>query len=284
MSIIGSVLGGCAMKFTFAASVAVALLAVAAPTVAQQPAAQAPTGQAPAAPTDLGLKVEIEPTAMAVVKAMADKLAAAKSMSFTAFAIYESADRTGLPLAYTTLSQVTIQRPDKLKVITPGDGPRTEFYYDGKTVQAYEPAAKLLAMVDAPNTTDAMLRAAFQRAAIYFPFTDLIVSDPMKAITENLRIAFIVGRSTVVGGVTTDIVVLVGKFAHVQLWIGSDDKLPRMARAIFLEDPARYRHTVQFSDWKLDPPLAADAFAFTPPADTVRIPFAPPGATATGKK
>ena len=72
-----------------------------------------------------------------------------------------------------------------------------------------------------------------------------------------------------VGGVATDIVVLVGKFAHVQLWIGSDDKLPRMALAIFLEDPARYRHTVQFSDWKIDPPLAADAFAFTAPAGTI---------------
>jgi hypothetical protein len=128
-----------------------------------------------------------------------------------------------------------------------------------------------------------MLRAAFQRAAIYFPFTDLVVSDPMQAIAENLRVAFVVGKSTVVGGVPTDIVVLVGKFAHVQLWIGSDDKLPRMALAIFLEDPARYRHTVQFSDWKIDPPLAGDAFAFTAPAGTIRIPFAPPGATEKGK-
>jgi hypothetical protein len=249
------------------------------PALAQQPAtSQAPTSQAPAAPPNLGLKVEIEPAAMAIVKAMTDKLAAAKSMSFTAFATYESPDRTGLPLAYTTLSQVTMQRPDKLKVINLGDGPRTEFYYDGKTVQAYEPAAKLVASVAAPNTTDAMLHAAFQRAAIYFPFTDLIVSDPFKTISDNVQVAFVVGKSTVVGGVTTDIVVLVGKFAHIQLWIGSDDKLPRMARAIFLEDPAHYRHTVQFSDWKIDPTLAADAFTFTPPAGTASIPFAPPGA------
>lgn len=265
------------MKITFVTSLAVTALSMSM-ALAQQPAAQAP-----ASPPDLGLKVEVEPAAMALVKAMADKLAAAKSKSFTAFTIFESPDRTGLPLAYTTLSQVTMQRPNKLKVISPGDGPRTEFYYDGKTVNAYEPAAKLVATVDAPDTIDAMLRAAFQRAAIYFPFTDLVVSDPMKAIAENLRVAFVVGKSTVVGGVSTDIVVLVGKFAHVQLWIGSDDKLPRMARAIFLEDPARYRHTVMFSDWKIDPPLAADAFAFTAPAGTARIPFAPPGATEKGK-
>jgi len=248
----------------------------------QQPAAQPPAQTAPA--PDLGLKVEIEPAAMALVKAMSDKLAAAKSMSFTAIVAYESPDRTGLPLSYATRSEVTMQRPDKLQVITPGDGPRTEFYYNGKTVQAYEPSAKLVAFVDAPDTTDAMLRAAFQRAAIYFPFTDLIVTDPMKAIAENLRVAFVVGKSMVVAREPTDIVVLVGKFVHVQLWIGSEDKLPRMAQAIFLEDPARYRHTVRFSDWKLDPALAADTFTFTPPAGTTRIPFVPPGAVAPAKK
>src|SRR5215475_7154703 len=279
MSIIGALSGERRMKITFIASLAVTALSMsmALAQQPQQPAAQAPVSP-PVPPPDLGLKVEVDPAAMAIVKAMSEKLAAAKSMSFTALTIYESPDRTGLPLAYTTLSQVTLQRPNKLKVVSPGDGPRTEFYYDGKTVNAYEPAAKLVATVDAPDTIDAMLRAAFQRAAIYFPFTDLVVSDPMTAIGENLRIAFVVGKSTVVGGVTTDIVVLVGKFAHIQLWIGSDDKLPRMARAIFLEDPAHYRHTVQFSDWKLDPTLAADAFAFTPPAGTASIPFAPPGA------
>jgi len=268
------------MKIAFIAGLAVTALSMSM-ALAQQ--SQQPATQAPAAPPDLGLKVEVDPAAMAIVKAMADKLAAAKSMSFNALTIYESPDRTGLPLAYATLSQVSLQRPNKLKVISPGDGPRTEFYYDGKTVNAYEPAAKLVATVDAPDTIDAMLRAAFQRAAIYFPFTDLVVSDPLTAIAENLRVAFVVGKSTVVDGTTTDIVVLLGKFAHVQLWIGSDDKLPRMARAIFLEDPARYRHTVTFSDWKTDPTLAADAFAFTAPAGTIRIPFAPPGATEKGK-
>ena len=202
---------------------------------------------------------------MAIVKAMADKLAAAKSMSFTALTTFESPDRTGLPLAYTSLSQVTMQRPDKLKVITPGDGPRTEFYYDGKTVQAYEPSTKQLASVDAPNTTDAMLRAAFQRAAIYFPFTDLVVSDPMKAIGENLRVAFVVGKSTVVGGVSTDIVVLVGSSPTSSSGSAATTSCAHGACDL-PEDPARYRHTVQFSDWKIDPPLAGDAFAFTAPA------------------
>jgi hypothetical protein len=246
----------------------------------QQPAPPAATA-APATP-DLGARVEIEPAALALVKAMSEKLAAAKTMSFTAVTTYESPDRTGEPLAYFTRSQVTLQRPDKLRVITPGDGPRTEFYYDGKTAQAYEPAVNLVAVAEAPDTIDAMLRAAFEKAAIYFPFTDVIVSDPLKMITENLRIAFVVGKSIVVGDVPTDIVVLVGPFVHVQLWIGSDDKLPRLARAIFIGDPSHYRHTVALSDWKLDQPVAADAFTSAALAGARKVEFVPPAVPITG--
>jgi hypothetical protein len=145
-------------------------------------------------------------------------------------------------------------------------------------VQAYEPAANLVAVADAPDTIDGMLRAAYEYAAIYFPFTDIIVADPLKEISENLRIAFVVGKSNVVGGVPTDIVVLVGKIAHVQLWIGSDDKLPRLARATFIGDPLHFRHTVQFSDWKLDVPIAPDTFTSAAPAGATHVQFARPDA------
>ena len=52
---------------------------------------------------------------------------------------YESPSRLGPPLVYTTTSEVAVQRPDKLRVITPGDGPAAEFYYDGKTMVAFAP-------------------------------------------------------------------------------------------------------------------------------------------------
>ena len=61
----------------------------------------------------------------------------------------------------------------------------------------------------------------------------------------------------------------------IQLWIGSEDKLPRMVRAIFLDDPDHLRSEVQFSNWQLDVNGPPDAF--TPPNAAVnakRIPFA----------
>ena len=74
-------------------------------------------------------------------------------MSFTAVDTYERAARNGQPLYYTDKSQVTLQRPDKLRVIKTGDGIPDEFYYDGKTMAAYVPSADLIAVSDAPPTS-----------------------------------------------------------------------------------------------------------------------------------
>jgi len=91
-------------------------------------------------------------------------------MTFTAVVSYENPSRLGPPLVYMTRSEVTVQRPNKLRVITPGDGPASEFYYDGKTVVAFAPAENLAAVAEAPPTIDATLEAAYHYAAIYFPF------------------------------------------------------------------------------------------------------------------
>src|SRR5271157_4047433 len=126
----------------------------------------------------------LEPKAIEILKAASNRLAAAHSMTFTADVSYESPTRQGPPLVYVTRSEVTMVRPNKLKVISPGDGPASEFYYDGKVMMAYTPAANLVAVADAPPTIDATLEEAFTKAGIYYPFTDVIVTDPYKDLSD----------------------------------------------------------------------------------------------------
>ena len=80
-----------------------------------------------------------------------------------------------------------MQRPDKLRVIALGDGPASEFYYDGKIMMAYAPAENLVAIADALPNIDAALKAAYDSADIYFPFDDVIVADPYKDIADGLK-------------------------------------------------------------------------------------------------
>ncbi len=238
----------------------------------------APQAPPPQARFALPTQPQLEPKAVELLQAMSAKLAAAKTMSFTAVATYESPARTGLTLAYTTLSEVTLQRPDKLRVITPGDGPRSEFYYDGKTMMAYAPAADLVAVADAPPTIDAMLQAVFSTSATYFPFADLIVADPWGDLAPTLRLAFVVGQSQVVGGTATDIVAFADDKLQAQLWIGAEDKLPRRIQASFFDENGYFRHTLDLSDWRIDPAIPEGTFASPKAEAAKRIPFAPPGA------
>jgi hypothetical protein len=218
----------------------------------------------------------LEPKAIDILKAACARLAAARSMAFTAVVSYENPSLLGPPLVYTTKSQVTLQRPDKLRVITSGDGPASEFYYDGKTMVAFEPAANLVAVADAPPTIDATLQAAFDSAAIYFPFTDVIVADPYADIADGLKVAFYIGQSHVVGGTTTDMLAYANNDVFIQIWIGAEDKLPRMVRAVYRKDPAQLRHQLELSDWQLDGAVAADAFASSRATSATRIEFARP--------
>jgi hypothetical protein len=227
----------------------------------------------------------LEPRAIDILKASSARLAAAKSMAFTATVSYESPSRLGPPLIYSTRSQVLMQRPDKLRVITLADGPRSEFYYDGRTMTAFAVPENLVAVADAPPTIDAALKVAYDTGAIYFPFTDIVVADPYKDLSESLKIAFYIGQSEVVEGVTTDMVAYVTGDVFIQIWIGTNDKLPRRIYAIYLNDPARLRHVLELSDWTLDGDVPANAFVSDNASGAARIAFARPDATdAPGMK
>jgi hypothetical protein len=251
------------------------------PAAAAKPAAKAAPKKSAAPPA---FKLILEPRAMDLLKAASAKLAAAKSMSFTATVGYEYPSKLGPPLVYTTRYDVTMQRPDKLRIITPGDGPASEFYYDGKTMTAYAPVENLAAVSDAPPTIDAMLAAAFKNAALYYPFEDMIAADPYKALTEGAILAFYIGQSAQIGGVKTDMVAWANKDVFMQIWIGADDKLPRRIRAMFAADPLALHHELELSNWQLDPVVPADAFASAKVAAAGRMAFAAPAPPPKGVK
>lgn len=250
------------------------------------PPAKKNTSQPKQAPGPSPVPV-LESRAVDLLKAMSARLSAAHTLSFTAVEIFEQPSRQGHPLAYATMSEVTAQRPNKLRVLIAGDGPASEFYYDSGIMMAYAPAENLLAVADAPPTIDAALEAAYHLAGIYFPFTDLIVADPYKDMAGGLMLAYYVGQSHVIGGTTTDIVAYVDRDVFIQMWIGAEDKLPRLVHATFLADPERMRHHLEFSNWQLDGPVSGD-FAPANASSAKRMPFAhphpehPPGSKPAG--
>ena len=255
--------------------------ALMAPAAAQTPAApqtrsaQAVTPKKAARPAPF--TPVLEPRAVELLRSMSQRLAAAKTLQFTAVASYEYPSRLGPPIVYTLRYDVALQRPHQLKVVVPGDGPAFEFTFDGKEMVAFAPAENLVAVADAPPTIEGALQKAFDSAAIYFPFTDLLLPDPYGAISAGAILAYVVGPSTVVGGVPTDMVVWANNDVFLQLWIGAEDHLPRRIRAQFRADPRGLRHDLELSQWQLDGTLSAETFSTAKAKAGQPMAFAAPG-------
>jgi hypothetical protein len=247
---------------------------------AAKPAAKAPAKKAASSP----YKPVVDPRAMGLVKAKSDTLAAAKSMSFTATVGYEYPSKLGPPLVYTTRYDVAMQRPDKLRIATLGDGPVSEFYYDGKTMTAYAPVENLAAVAAAPPDIDTALQAAQKNAALFYPFMDVVAANPYEAFTNGAVEAFVIGPSSSVGGVRTDMVAWANNDVFLQMWIGADDKLPRRIRAQYRTDPLRLRHELDLSSWKLDPAFPPDTFASAKAQAAGKMSFAAPAPPPKGVK
>lgn len=278
------------MKFTLMGIMVVLAAALCMSGAHAQQAAAAPRAAAAKAPAKAAAKKGspykpvVDPKAMAIIKAMSDTLAAAKSMSFTATVGYEFPSKLGPPLVFTTRYDVAMQRPDKLRILTLGDGPTSEFYYDGKTMTAYAPVENLAAVISAPANIDDALQAAQKTAAIFYPFMDVVAADPYIAFTTDSVEAFVIGQSKSVGGVATNMVAWANNDVFLQMWIGVDDKLPRRIRAQYRTDKLRLRHELELSNWKLDPVVPADTFASAKAASAGKMNFAAPAPPPKGVK
>jgi hypothetical protein len=235
--------------------------------------------ETPAAPPAKEAQTAVSPAALNILKAMSDTLAKANGLSVTIRRAFDEPASTGQPLLYMVNSNVSLQRPDKLKVVVTGDGPPSEFYYDGKEFAVFLPASRLIAVETAPPHLEEMIEAVYNKAGIYFPFVDFIVADPYAAITEKLTSAFVVGQSSVVGGTTTDIVAIANPDFQAQLWIGAKDKLPRLVWITPTNGKEKSRSMIEFANWRINPGQLK--FARTPGAAKAgRIKFEKPGVSA----
>jgi hypothetical protein len=211
--------------------------------------------------------------ALKLLKDMSDTLAAARTLQFKARSLLPLESPTGQYISLFAASRVLLQRPDRLFVESRGDLLPNDLYYNGKTVTAIGPARKFYAQQEGSGSTvDEVLQQEHPGADTLAPFVDLLVSDPYARLTKDLSSAFVVGQSTI-AGVKTDHLAFTAPGIDWELWIGAQDKLPRLAVASYRSGERQPTFTVEFSDWKLNAPLPAQSFEVSIPKDAVKLEF-----------
>lgn len=217
----------------------------------------------------------LEPEALALLRGAGTALAGARTMSFTANALHDVPNAEGQSVLYTVQSRVTLRRPDRLRVETAGDGPPTAFVSDGRTMTLHWPRTRTVATAPAPAGLEAVLKAEAAAAGQSLAFADMLLAEA-GTFTTGLTRAFVVGRSTLVGGVETNVVAFAAPDAQAQIWIGAQDRLPRQLWVTETAAPGRPRSGVTLGDWRLDAPLDDGAFTAADAAGAAPVPFTKP--------
>ena len=242
-----------------------AALSLALPIAAAVGAANAEDAK-PAAPI-------IEQSALDMLKVMSDKLAAAKSLTVDVRDLREVPTDQGQMLTLLNTANVTIERPNKLRVEDTMGSVDTLFVYDGKKLSVLDIPKNVYATADAPATIDEFLDFAAKEHGINFAMADFLTSDPYAGLTKGLTNAY-EAPSSPIDGLETHHLVFAAPGIEWQLWLDATNGLPRLFTVTYLDRPRQPHFVAEFKNWDLNTPTD-DAFAFTPPKDAVPIKFLP---------
>ncbi len=223
----------------------------------------------------------LDPRALEMLKVMSDTLSGAKSLRFETRSLVPIKSPDGMWVSLYGTSRVVKEGSGKLFAETRGDFFPYDFYFDGNKVTAYSPTKNLFAEKVAPGTVDSVIEEAYRTEGKSFPYADILVAQPYKVLTEGLVKAVYVGQSTFLPlsgtqGVKTDHLAFSNKGVEWQIWIGAEDRLPRMVCATYLDHAEEPSYTVEFGDWKINEPVAPETFLFQNTSQAVKVAFRNP--------
>ena len=243
-------------------------LLVAQTTTREKPATNAPdTGS-----TATDQQKDIDPLSLKVLKAVTDPIRDAKAFSFRTRGMREYLGSNGQIITYFTTSDVTVGRPDKLRVDFKGRGQDVQLYYDAGQTVLYAPGPKLYAVIQSAKTLDGVLED-LEKRNVYLPAKNLLASDPYQTLVPDLKTGYVIGKVQMYGKQVHQLA-FTEKDAEYQLWVtGMPDPRIQGLQVINMALGHEPRAMIEFSDWNLNPKIQADTFSFKKPADAKQIDF-----------
>jgi len=258
-----------------------------------------PRGTIAAAVFALAAAVPVAPRAFAqaddapqILKAMTDYIASQKTISATFNTDIEVITSDLQKIQFDASGRALVSRPDKLRVSRTGGYADVELVFDGKTATIFGRNLNAFAQVDAPGSTDQLIEKLRNEYLVDAPGADLLGAHAYDEMMSQVLDAKHIGRG-VVDGVECEHLAFRGPDTDWQIWIEvGPHPIPHKYVITSKAVTGAPQYTLRISDWKTDPAVAADAFAFAPPTGAKKVEFkelrdideVPAGTVPGGKK
>ena len=253
----------------------VALAALACALLCTTPVlAQAPTSDS--ASPGQGMP-EMQQGAVDALTSMSRYLRSLKRFRVQADSVTDAVLSTGQNVGFLHHTELSVQRPDKVRAVVIGQARNRGFVYDGKTFTLYEQlqGKRYYSQVSAPPTIDMLIRDIDEKYGVGLPLADLFYWGMDPDDVSQLRSALFIGLDRV-GGEWCNHYAFQQPDVDWELWIRAGSR-PLPCRFVITDtsQPSRPQHAVNY-DWDVNPTFSADTFRYRAPAGAQRIEMRPP--------
>ena len=260
-------------------------LIVTCPLSAQEPV--------PAAPAPAFSAAESQRHAAAILKSMADYLAALTSFKCTTSNNYETVQPNGQKVEFGETRRISVARPDRLRIEeVRSDGESDLTLFDGKQITMV--SADFNAYAQAPQP------ASLEDALVYF-VRDLRMRAPLALLLSthvgselpSLAQDLVYVERTTIRDEAAHHVAARSESVDFEFWVADDEKpLPLRVTITYKNAPGQPKFWADFSIWKTKARFTSKTFKLDLPEDAQKIPFAvqlsalgatPPPSAAAGE-
>ena len=208
----------------------------------------------------------VDPAAITALTRMGDFLRKQTSLQIKAATSTDEALDSGQTVQLNAQVDLSVRRPDRLRVNRYSERKNREFFFDGKTFTMFAPRDGYYTQFPAPPNLQQLVELLARRYGIDLPLADLFYWGTDKSSVADIRSAVNIGPSTVEGA-KCDHFALRQPGVDWQIWIQQGaEPLPRKMIVTNTEDPGRPQHEVVMA-WTLNPQLPEQLFVFVPPPD-----------------
>lgn len=222
----------------------------------------------------------VSPQAQEVLDRMTASLRGLKSFSISSDSTRDEVVEYGYKLQNSEHSDLTVQRPNKLRAEISGQIRDRTIVYDGAKLTMYSPDDDAYVRIAAPDSL-AKLIGGLLNAGIEMPLIDVLYQGFDGTLSEGARGGILVGEATV-AGVKCDQLAFRQAKVDWQLWVEKGAMaLPRKILITTRYEVGEPQFQVTLN-WNLQPKIDNSTFVFAAPKGANEIPFNDPAAIEAG--
>ncbi len=218
-----------------------------------------------------------EPDGDQILRQTSAKLAASKSLSFTADREIDALLLGGRNVPGKARVQVSVLRPNKIAARSESKDGVRHVFADGRFLTVWDEKTNHYARVPMRTTIDGLVDRLDEKYGFVPPLAEFAVSDPYAHFRREAHSVSYLGRAKFgagflgLGGVECHRLALGGNTADAELWVGVGDQLPRKLVATFKNSPGKPQVRINFIGWNVTSPVSANQFTFTPPTGAEKV-------------